>query len=75
MVYEPKGNQSCCDGKNGPDCVNDFIGMSKKSRFFVVALSIILIGGGTVGCLYFAGAFHYSVAYGELNSSSLRYVK
>ena len=70
MVFEPNKEwyETCCDATNRPDCVSDFLSLSPKKRFLFIFLSFILIGGGTFGCFFFAGAFNTTHVVGELNS-------
>ena len=50
MRYEVIGGESCWS-KYKPDCVDDFLSLSSCQRFLVVFLSVLLIGGGTAGCV------------------------
>ena len=50
MRYEVIGGESCWS-KYKPDCVDDFMSLPSKQRCLVVVLSVLLIGGGTAGCV------------------------
>ena len=53
MRYEVIGGESCWS-KYKPDCVDDFMSLPSKQRCLVVVLSVLLIGGGTAGCVIVA---------------------
>ena len=52
MVYEPIGSKSCW---HRPDFVKDYQSLSTGQKTLVWILSIILIGGGILGCVLAAG--------------------
>ena len=49
MIYRPI-EQSWWE-QNKPEFVNDFMTLSNKSKLCCIVLSIVLIGGGIVGCI------------------------
>ena len=49
MIYRPI-EQSWWE-QNKPDCVDDFKTLSFRSKALCIILSIVLVGGGIVGCI------------------------
>ena len=50
MRYEVIGGESCWS-KHKPDCVDKFLTLSSFQKCLVVVLSVLVIGGGTAGCV------------------------
>ena len=61
MRYEVIGGESCWS-KHKPDCVDDFNSLPTTARCWVVLLSILLIGGGTAGCVIAANGGIYTTS-------------
>ena len=54
-----KNNDPSWFERNKPEFVTDYQELSPKCKVLFIILSILLIGGGTCGCLYSAGAFNF----------------
>ena len=46
--------------QNKPEFVTDYQELSPKCKVLFIILSVVLVGGGTCGCLYAAGAINFS---------------
>ena len=49
MTYEPIEKSWWAENK--PDFVDDFMSLPRNSRILVILMSVVLIGGGTAGCI------------------------
>ena len=49
MTYEPI--EKSWWQENKPDFVDDFMSLPRNSRILVILMSVVLIGGGTAGCV------------------------
>ena len=57
MTYEPI--EKSWWEENKPDFVDDFMSLPRNSRILVILMSVILIGGGTAGCVIAANGGVY----------------
>jgi hypothetical protein len=55
MIYEPI--EKSWWEENKPEFVDDFMSLPRNSRILVIFMSVVLIGGGTAGCIIAAGGF------------------
>ena len=46
--------------RNKPEFVTDYQELTPTCKVLFIILSVLLIGGGTCGCLYAAGAINFS---------------
>ena len=60
MRYEPPGYGPSWWDENKPDCFKDYEELSCKFKVMFIMLSIILVGGGTLGCIIAAGGLNVS---------------
>ena len=49
MIFEPIEKSWWAENK--PDFVDDFMSLPRNSRILVILMSVVLIGGGTAGCI------------------------
>ena len=49
MTFEPIEKSWWAENK--PDFVDDFMSLPRNSRILVILMSVVLIGGGTAGCV------------------------
>ena len=60
MIYEPPGYGPSWWEDNRPDCFKDYEELSCKFKVMFIMLSIIMVGGGTLGCIIAAGGLNIS---------------
>ena len=49
MIYEPI--EKSWWKENKPEFVDDFMSLPRNSRILVIFMSVVIIGGGTAGCI------------------------
>ena len=65
MTYEPPKSFF-----ESIECCDDYKELSSKSKALFIILSILLIGGGTIGCFVAAGAFSGIVVRDDATNAS-----